>query len=58
MNKLHIKGFGGKLFRSEQGQGVAEYAAMLGVLLGLLIVVRAVGYNANQVFQWVVASMQ
>lgn len=54
MKKLSIYGFSGKLFRSEQGQGLAEYAALLGVLLGLLVFVRVVGNNANRLFGWVV----
>lgn len=58
VEKLNINGIGGKLFRSEQGQGLVEYAAMLGVLLGLLVVAKMIGYHANQLFQWVAANMQ
>jgi hypothetical protein len=53
VKKLSINGFCGKLFRSEQGQALAEYAAMLGLLLSLLFVARMIGYNAKQVFEWV-----
>jgi hypothetical protein len=58
VKKLHINAFGGKLFRSEQGQALAEYAAMLGLLLSMLFIVRVVGANANKLFGWVVSALQ
>jgi hypothetical protein len=54
VKKLRINGFGGKLFHSEHGQGLAEYALMLGLLLSFLFIIKSVGFNANRVFQWVV----
>jgi hypothetical protein len=57
VKKLSIYGVGGKLLRSEQGQALAEYAAMLGVLLGLLFIAKVVGFNAKQLFERVVANL-
>ena len=37
---------------------MAEYAAMLGLLLSLLFIARMVGLNARLVFQWVAGSLQ
>jgi len=56
--KLSINGFCGKLFRSEHGQALVEYAAMLGLLLSLLFVARAIGFNANLAFSYVVSAFQ
>lgn len=58
VKKTSISGLGGKLLRCEQGQAVAEYAAMLGLLLSLLFIARMVGLNARLVFQWVAGSLQ
>lgn len=57
MEKLNIYGFGGKLLGREEGQALAEYAAMLGVLLGLLFVVKVVGFNSKMLFEWVAANL-
>ena len=53
---MFIRHFGGKLLRSEQAQGLAEYAVMLGLLLAMLFLVRAIGYDANLLFQLVANS--
>ncbi len=58
VKRLNKYALSGKLFRSEQGQGLAEYAAMLGLLLSLLFIARMIGYNAKQVFQWVLYALQ
>jgi hypothetical protein len=58
VQKININGVGGKLFSSEQGQALAEYAAMLGLLLSLLFIARMVGENARLVFQWVSGCLQ
>jgi hypothetical protein len=58
VKKLHSNAIGGKLFHSEQGQGLVEYAVMLGLLLSLLIVAKGIGSHANQLFQWVANNMQ
>ena len=58
MKKLNVNGFSGKLFHSEQGQALAEYAAMLGLLLSLLFIARMIGLNARLVFQWVAGNLQ
>jgi hypothetical protein len=44
------------VFRNELGQAIAEYAAMLGLLLAMLAIMRGIGRDANFVFR-VVASM-
>lgn len=44
------------LFRNELGQAIAEYAAMLGLLLAMLVIMKGIGRDANLVFR-VVASM-
>jgi hypothetical protein len=54
----NISAFCGKLFRSEQGQALAEYAAMLGLLLSLLFIAKAIGFNANRVFTFVASTLQ
>jgi Flp pilus assembly pilin Flp len=47
------------LWRSEEGQDVAEYAVMLAVILVLVIgTVRLIGGNANNVFSQVGSQMQ
>lgn len=58
VKKLSINGLGGKLFRSEEGQALVEYAAMLGILLALLFIAQAVGFQSNRLFQWVVSALQ
>ena len=59
VKKLHIiNGFSGKLFRSEQGQALAEYAVMLGMLLALLFIAKAIGSNANRLFNFVASTLQ
>ena len=58
VKKLQINRFGGKLFRSEQGQGLAEYAAMLGLLLFMLFIAKAIGFNASRAFSWVASNIQ
>jgi len=57
VKKLSIFGLGGKLLHGEQGQALAEYAAMLGVLLGLLFIAKVVGFNAKQLLERVVANL-
>jgi hypothetical protein len=54
VKKRVINAFGGKLFHSEQGQGLAEYAVMLGLLLSLLLVARGIGTHAYQLFYTVI----
>ncbi len=54
VKKLTIRILGGKLFRSEKGQALAEYAAMLGLLLALLYIIKALGGSSNSLFQQVV----
>jgi hypothetical protein len=56
--KKLIGSLGGNLLRRDQGQALAEYAAMLGLVLSLLFLVRMIGFNANRVFQWVANSFQ
>jgi len=47
-----------KLWRSEQGQDIAEYAVMLAVILVIVIgTVRLIGGNANNVFSTVASSV-
>ncbi|GEM_PF-3717932 len=50
-----FKGFWSHL-GEEQGQAVAEYAAMLGLLMVLLYTLKIIGIDANHIFN-VVASM-
>jgi len=53
---LHMNRLRGKLFRSEKGQAVAEYAVMLILLLSFAWIARDVGYKAKLLFQWVVTN--
>jgi len=47
-----------KLWRSEEGQDIAEYAVMLAVILVIVIgTVRLIGGNANNVFSSVSSSL-
>jgi len=46
------------LWRSEEGQDVAEYAVMLAVILVIVIgTIRLIGGNANNVFSSVASSL-
>jgi Flp pilus assembly pilin Flp len=48
-----------KLWSSEEGQDIAEYAVMLAVILVLVIgTVRLIGGNANNAFSTVASSLQ
>jgi Flp pilus assembly pilin Flp len=58
VKKLQMNAFSGKLFRSEQGQGIAEYALMLALLLSLMFIAHAVGIKANSMFSWVASVLQ
>jgi hypothetical protein len=55
---LRINGLGGKLSRSEQGQALAEYAALLGLLLSMLFIMQIVGNQANHLFHRVLNAFQ
>ena len=49
----------GVLWSSEEGQDVAEYAVMLIVVLVLIVMtIRLIGSNANNVFSSVGSSLQ
>jgi Flp pilus assembly pilin Flp len=51
-------GMARKLWRSEEGQDIAEYAVMLAVILVIVIgTVRLIGGNANNVFSSVSSSL-
>jgi Flp pilus assembly pilin Flp len=46
------------LWRSDEGQDIAEYAVMLAVILVIVIgTVRLIGGNANNVFSQVASSV-
>lgn len=48
-----------KLWLSDEGQDIAEYAVMLAVILVLVVgTVRLVGSNANNAFSSVASSLQ
>jgi Flp pilus assembly pilin Flp len=48
-----------RLWRSEEGQDIAEYAVMLAVILVIVVgTVRLIGSNANTVFSTVASSIQ
>jgi Flp pilus assembly pilin Flp len=48
-----------RLWRSEDGQDIAEYAVMLAVILVIVVgTVRLIGSNANSVFSNVASSIQ
>jgi Flp pilus assembly pilin Flp len=51
-----------KLWRTHEGQDIAEYAVMLAVIRVILVIVvgtiRLVGSNANNVFSNVASSIQ
>jgi Flp pilus assembly pilin Flp len=48
-----------KLWRSDEGQDIAEYAVMLAVILVIVVgTIRLVGSNANNVFSNVASSIQ
>jgi len=47
-----------KLFKSEKGQDIAEYAVMLAVILVIVIgTIKLIGSNANNVFSAVSNSL-
>jgi len=48
-----------QLWREDNGQDIAEYAVMLGVILVLVVgTIRLVGSNANNVFSNAASSIQ
>ena len=48
-----------KLWLTDEGQDIAEYAVMLAVILVLVVgTIRLVGSNANNVFSNVASSIQ
>jgi Flp pilus assembly pilin Flp len=57
--EMKVANFLQKMWPSEEGQDVAEYAIMLVVILALAIgTVQAIGANANPVFSSVGSSIQ
>jgi Flp pilus assembly pilin Flp len=51
--------FGKVLWRTEEGQDIAEYAVMLAVILVIVIgTIRLIGSNANNVFSSVGSQLQ
>jgi Flp pilus assembly pilin Flp len=49
----------GVLWSSEEGQDVAEYAIMLAIVLVLIVMtIRLIGSNANNVFSSVGSNLQ
>ena len=55
---MKAMGMARKLWRSEEGQDIAEYAVMLAVILVIVIgTVRLIGGNANNVFSSVASSI-
>jgi hypothetical protein len=58
VKRLSKHALSGKLFRSEHGQGLAEYAVMLGLLLALLFIAKAIGFNANRLFNFAASTFQ
>jgi Flp pilus assembly pilin Flp len=47
------------LFRSDEGQDIAEYAVMLAVILVIVVgTIRLIGSNANNVFSNTASSIQ
>ena len=56
---MKVANFLQKMWPSEEGQDVAEYAIMLVVILALAIgTVQAIGANANMVFSSVGSSIR
>jgi Flp pilus assembly pilin Flp len=52
MNVIH------SLWRSDEGQDIAEYAVMLAVILVIVVgTIRLIGGNANNVFSSVASSI-
>ena len=48
-----------RLFRREDGQDVAEYAIMLGVILAIVVAtIQLIGAGANNAFSSVASSIQ
>ena len=55
---MKAMGMARKLWRSEEGQDIAEYAVMLAVIWVIVIgTVRLIGGNANNVFSSVSSSL-
>jgi Flp pilus assembly pilin Flp len=53
-----MKGLSRRLWRSEEGQDIAEYAVMLAVILVIVIgTIRLIGGNANNVFSQVASGI-
>jgi len=54
-----MRSYLGKLWSSEEGQDIAEYAVMLAVILVIVVgTVRMIGANANNVFSQVGSATQ
>ena len=54
-----MKEFVSFLWRSEEGQDIAEYAVMLAVILVIVVgTIRLIGSNANNVFSQVGSAIQ
>ena len=54
-----MKSFLRKLWSTDEGQDIAEYAVMLAVILVLVVgTIRLVGSNANNAFSNVASSLQ
>jgi len=48
-----------QLWKSDEGQDIAEYAVMLAVILVIVVgTVRLIGGNANNIFSSVASSLQ
>ncbi|MGB9073984.1 MAG: hypothetical protein WCC22_15210 [Terriglobales bacterium] len=53
-----MKDLAKRMWRSEEGQDIAEYAVMLAVILVIVIgTIRLIGGNANNVFSSVASSV-
>lgn len=56
--KAALTGLANQLWRSDDGQDIAEYAVMLAVILVIVIgTIRLIGGNANNVFSSVASSI-
>jgi Flp pilus assembly pilin Flp len=58
MGAPQMKDLARRLWRSEEGQDIAEYAVMLAVILVIVIgTIRLIGGNANNVFSSVASGI-
>jgi pilus assembly protein Flp/PilA len=51
MEAQHMREFGKKLWSDESGQGLAEYALLLGlIVIGVVVLIQGMGISIQKIF--------